>query len=80
MQFVKLQHSIDLDYINLQTNVQPEVSVQMGSMPFMRGGYFQNEAGITFGILFPIFFIVLLDSTFFVPLVEEKQDGLKVYK
>lgn len=47
-------------------------------MPFMRGGYFQNEAGVQFAMMFPIFFIVLLDSTFLVPLVEEKQDGLKV--
>lgn len=58
--------------------MQPEITVQIGSMPYMRGGYFQNEAGITFGYLFPIFFLILLESTFFVPLVEEKQDGLKV--
>ncbi|XP_019894830.1 retinal-specific phospholipid-transporting ATPase ABCA4 isoform X3 [Musca domestica] len=75
--FIKLQHSIDLDYISQITNMQPEITVQIGSMPYMRGGYFQNEAGITFGYLFPIFFLILLESTFFVPLVEEKQDGLK---
>ncbi|XP_073824278.1 engulfment ABC Transporter in the ovary [Musca autumnalis] len=77
--FIKLQHSIDLDYITQRTNIQSDVSVRIGSMPYMRGGYFQNEAGITFGFLFPIFFIALLDSTFFVPLVEEKQDGLKEF-
>lgn len=80
MPFIKLQHSIDMDYIAEITNVQPDVTIQIGSMPYMRGGYFQNEAGITFGFLFPIFFIVLLDSTFIVPLVEEKQDGLQVCK
>ncbi|XP_011295390.1 ATP-binding cassette sub-family A member 17 isoform X2 [Musca domestica] len=77
--FIKLQHSIDLDYISQITNMQPEITVQIGSMPYMRGGYFQNEAGITFGYLFPIFFLILLESTFFVPLVEEKQDGLKEF-
>ncbi|XP_013113812.2 ATP-binding cassette sub-family A member 2 [Stomoxys calcitrans] len=79
MSFIKLQHSIDLDYITQLTNEQPDVTVQIGSMPHMRGGFFQNEAGITFGLLFPIFFVVILDSTFFVPLVEEKQDGLKEF-
>ncbi|XP_075151288.1 engulfment ABC Transporter in the ovary isoform X2 [Haematobia irritans] len=77
--FIRLQHSIDLDYITQLTNIQTDISLQIGSMPYMRGGYFQNEAGINFAYLFPIFFIVLLDSTFFLPLVEEKQDGLKEF-
>lgn len=67
-----------MNYIGYATNIQPGVTVKIGSMPFMRGGYFQNESGIQFGLIFPLFFIILLDSTFLVPLVEEKQDGLKV--
>ena len=67
-----------MNYIAYATNIQPIVTVKIGSMPFMRGGYFQNESGIQFGVIFLIFFIILLESTFLVPLVEEKQDGLKV--
>ncbi|XP_037819690.1 ATP-binding cassette sub-family A member 3 [Lucilia sericata] len=77
--FIRLQHSIDMNYIEQVTNISPDITVEIGAMPFMRGGYFQNESGIQFGFIFPIFFIILLESTFLVPLVEEKQDGLKEF-
>lgn len=69
-----------MNYITQETNIDPDITVEIRSMPFIRGGYFQNEAGMQFGYMFPIFFIILLESTFLVPLVEEKQDGLKVFK
>lgn len=67
-----------MNYIAQETNLSPDITVEIGAMPFMRGGFFQNESGIQFGLFVPLFLLILLENTFLVPLVEEKQDGLKV--
>lgn len=76
--FLKLQHSIDMAFTQQISDGQNTIKVRVDSMPFMRGGYFHNEAGLIFGYVFPICTIALMIITFIVPLVEEKRDGIKV--
>uniref|UniRef100_A0A1B0A5P0 ABC transporter domain-containing protein n=1 Tax=Glossina pallidipes TaxID=7398 RepID=A0A1B0A5P0_GLOPL len=75
--FLKLQHSIDTAFTQQLSDGQNTIRVRVDSMPFMRGGYFHNEAGLIFGYAFPICTIALMIITFIVPLVEEKRNGIK---
>uniref|UniRef100_A0A1A9V1P9 ABC transporter domain-containing protein n=1 Tax=Glossina austeni TaxID=7395 RepID=A0A1A9V1P9_GLOAU len=77
--FLKLQHSIDMAFTQQISDGQNTIKVRVDSMPFMRGGYFHNEAGLIFGYAFPICTIALMIITFIVPLVEEKRDGIKEF-
>lgn len=76
--FLKLQHSIDVALIELEYGKREDIMVSVGAMPSLQGGYYHNELGIVMGNLLALFLIVILVSTFIVPLVEEKEDGLKV--
>lgn len=76
--FLKLQHSIDVALIELQHGKRENVVVSVGAMPSIEGGYYHNELGIVLGTMVALFLIVILVVTFIVPLVEEKEDGLKV--
>lgn len=76
---MKLQHSIDVALVELQHGNREDVVVSIGAMPSIRGGFYHNEVGMQTGGMVALFLIVILVITFIVPLVEEKEDGLKVY-
>lgn len=76
--FLKLQHSIDVALIELEHGNRVDVVVSIGAMPSIRGGFYHNEVGMQMGPMIALFLIVILVITFIVPLVEEKENGLKV--
>lgn len=76
--FLTLQHLIDKKYIETVTNNENPYSLEIISMPIVHHTHMDGRRLIQFGTLYSVLFGVLLLSTFIVPLVEEKQDGLKV--
>ncbi|XP_037957966.1 retinal-specific phospholipid-transporting ATPase ABCA4 [Teleopsis dalmanni] len=78
--FLTLQHIIDKNYIRKRSTTNNlNYEMELSSIPTIAQEVLDSQRLILFGSLFSILFSVLLLSTFLVPLVEEKQDGLKEF-
>lgn len=77
--FMTLQHTIDRIFITLQDSPKAiNFDFEIASMPTIAQETIDSQRIIWFGSLYSVLFNVLLLSTFLVPLVEEKQNGIKV--
>lgn len=76
--FLTLQHVIDRQYMRYQ-EVNGNYDLVLNSMPNLEVGTSDSYRINYFGTLLSILFSTLLLSTFIVPFVEEKQNGLKEY-
>lgn len=78
--FMTLQHTIDRTFITLQDSLKAvNFDFEIVSMPTIAQETINSQRIIWFGSLYSILFNVLLLSTFLVPLVEEKQNGIKEF-
>lgn len=76
-----LQHTIDKVFIrNHNSQEMVNFDFEIASMPTIAQETIDSQRIIWFGSLYSVLFNVLLLSTFLVPLVEEKQNGIKVRK
>ncbi|KAH8404862.1 hypothetical protein KR222_007399, partial [Zaprionus bogoriensis] len=76
--FLTLQYVVDRQYMRYQ-EVNANYEILLNSIPNLEVGTSDSYRLIFFGTLLSILFSVLLLSTFVVPFVEEKQNGLKEY-
>lgn len=76
--FLTLQHIIDRQYMRYQ-KVNSDYELLLNSMPNLEVGTSDSNRMNYFGTLLSILFSTILLSTFVVPFVEEKQNGLKEY-
>ncbi|XP_034475050.1 ATP-binding cassette sub-family A member 2-like isoform X2 [Drosophila innubila] len=76
--FLTLQLILDRQYMSY-TKVNANYKLLLNSMPYLEVSASDSNRVINFGTLLFILFSVLLLSTFVVPFVEEKQNGLKEY-
>ncbi|EDW77243.2 uncharacterized protein Dwil_GK18193 [Drosophila willistoni] len=76
--FLTLQHILDRQYMRYQ-GFQDDYQLLLNSMPNLEINGWDSYRIVHFGTLFSILFAVLLLSTFIVPFVEEKQNGLKEF-
>lgn len=76
--FLTLQHVIDRQYMRYQ-EVNSDYELLLNSMPNLEVGTSDSNRMNYFGTLLSVLFSTLLLSTFVVPFVEEKQNGLKEY-
>ncbi|XP_030376704.1 ATP-binding cassette sub-family A member 17 isoform X2 [Scaptodrosophila lebanonensis] len=76
--FLSLQHTLDRQYMNYQ-QVSDDFEMLLNSMPNGRLNSTNSNHLIYSGTLFSVLFNVLLLASFLVPLVEEKQNGLKEF-
>ncbi|XP_018794886.1 PREDICTED: retinal-specific ATP-binding cassette transporter isoform X3 [Bactrocera latifrons] len=78
--FMTLQHTIDRIFITLQDSHKAiNFDFEIASMPTIAQETIDSQRIIWFGSLYSVIFNVLLLSTFLVPLVEEKQNGIKEF-
>ncbi|XP_067622115.1 phospholipid-transporting ATPase ABCA3 isoform X3 [Eurosta solidaginis] len=78
--FITLQHSIDKTYIKLHNGGNIiNFDFEIAPMPMIAQETIDSQRIIWFGSLYSILFNVLLLSTFLVPVVEEKQNGIKEF-
>lgn len=78
--FMTLQHTIDRMFITLQDGPKAiNFDFEIASMPTIAQETIDSQRIIWFGSLYSVIFNVLLLSTFLVPLVEEKQNGIKEF-
>lgn len=76
--FFTLQHVIDLQYMRYQ-QLDPRYELLVNVIPNLELGPADSYRLVNFGTLFSILFKMLLLSTFLVPLVEEKQNGINEF-
>ncbi|XP_052852159.1 ATP-binding cassette sub-family A member 2 isoform X1 [Drosophila gunungcola] len=76
--FLTLQHILDKQYMKYQ-ELDKNYEVLVSSMPNLEVTSMDSHRLIYFGTLCSILFKVVLLSTFVVPFVEEKQNGLKEF-
>ncbi|KAH8319096.1 hypothetical protein KR067_008631 [Drosophila pandora] len=76
--FLTLQNILDKQYFKYQ-NLATNYEVWVSSMPNLEVASMDSHRLIYFGTLCSIIFSVVLLSTFVVPFVEEKQNGLKEF-
>lgn len=76
--FLTLQNILDKQYFKYQ-NLATNYEVWVSSMPNLEVVSMDSHRLIYFGTLCSIIFNVVLLSTFVVPFVEEKQNGLKEF-
>ncbi|XP_017493988.1 PREDICTED: ATP-binding cassette sub-family A member 1 isoform X3 [Rhagoletis zephyria] len=78
--FITLQHLIDKAFITIHNpGTTINFDFEIASMPMIAQETIDSQRIIWFGSLYSILFNVLLLSTFLVPLVEEKQNGIKEF-
>lgn len=77
--FFTLQHLIDLKYMSLKGSRSEDFDVTVASMPTIALDKVDSERVLNFGSFVVILLNILLLVTFLVPMVEEKQDGIKEY-
>lgn len=77
--FFTLQHLIDLKYMMLKETRTNDFDVTVASMPTIALDKVDSERVLNFGSFVVILLNILLLVTFLVPMVEEKQDGIKEY-
>uniref|UniRef100_W8BPU7 ATP-binding cassette sub-family A member 3 n=1 Tax=Ceratitis capitata TaxID=7213 RepID=W8BPU7_CERCA len=78
--FMTLQHTIDKVFIrNHNSQEMVNFDFEIASMPTIAQETIDSQRIIWFGSLYSVLFNVLLLSTFLVPLVEEKQNGIKEF-
>ncbi|KAH8251293.1 hypothetical protein KR032_005365 [Drosophila birchii] len=76
--FLTLQQVLDKQYMKYQ-GLQANYNILVTSMPNLEVASMDSHRLTYFGTLFSIIFSVVLLSTFVVPFVEEKQNGLKEF-
>ncbi|XP_017037324.1 phospholipid-transporting ATPase ABCA3 [Drosophila kikkawai] len=76
--FLTLQLILDKQYMKYQS-LEANYNILVSSMPNLEVASMDSHRLIYFGTLFSVIFSVVLLSTFVVPFVEEKQNGLKEF-
>lgn len=77
--FFTLQHLIDLKFMKLKGASSKDFSITVASMPTIELEKIDSERVLNFGSFVVVLLNVLLLVTFLVPMVEEKQDGIREY-
>ncbi|KAH8238979.1 hypothetical protein KR038_011395 [Drosophila bunnanda] len=76
--FLTLQQILDKQYMKYQS-LEANYNILVSSMPNLEVASMDSHRLTYFGTLFSVIFCVVLLSTFVVPFVEEKQNGLKEF-
>ncbi|XP_064549091.1 phospholipid-transporting ATPase ABCA1 [Drosophila montana] len=76
--FLTLQYVIDRQFLRYQ-QIIGNYALLLNVIPNLEVGNSDSSRLINFGTLFSILFSIMLLSTFLVPFVEEKQNGLKEF-
>lgn len=76
--YFALQYTIDRKYIEERTRKRP-YPIEVALFPRIELWDVDSFRVVFFGLLFMLFVYIIMLTTFIVPLVEEKQDGMQAY-